>query len=433
MQFVEKYHRLIDSLVDWLTPRRLQLYPATLSVATILAWLISQFLGPGLIDGAKTIIGYDFSAFYTAGFFLLNGRLSQLYDPYAQLAFQRSLVAPYFTDKLQFFVSPPFVVPLYVPFVLLGYLPGLCLWWGMGLFALFWSLRCLRSELFPSHSWPISRLLLASFTFYPTLIWFFSAQSSTLVLLVYCLFFVQLRRGGDFWAGVLLGLLVYKPTLAIGLGLVLIFKWRWRALLGGFISAGLWVGAGLLAFPEMMLTYVRQSSVLLRGAMGDIWVGQSLNEFSLLLLENVWKPGATYLAGLLTCAAIVFLGLAWRRVDWRPGTRSWDFAMAMTVPLGFLISPHLYVYDVVLFLLPLAIVWSYYPHGTAGYALDKGPILAWTAMFYVTEFVYVYFAYFQYQLTSLMGWPPVALQIAPIVMAGWVWVVYQSGRENAIS
>ncbi len=421
----KKYQTAITSIVNALTPQRLRLYPASLALMMFAVWLWSQLSAPGLIDSAKTIIGFDFSAFYTAGSFLLQGRLAQLYDPLLQLAFERALVAPALTDKFHYFVSPPFTVPLYVPFVLLGYLPGLFLWWGLGLLALAGSLHLLRNEMLKAESVSTLRLFLASFTFYPTLMWFFAAQSSALILLVYTLFFINLRRGRDFYAGLALGLLVYKPQLALGLGLLLLFKFRWRALLGAAVSAGAWVGAGFVFFPQVMIDYIRQSASMLRGSMGDIWVGQSLNEFSLLLLESSWKLGATALSVALVTLAVMALWLAWRRIDWQPGTRRWDFSFAATVALGLLISPHLYVYDVMLLILPVGIIWSYTPRGTRSRPLDHGPLLAWTALLYLVEFLYIYITRPQYML---MG---AAIQVAPFVLLGWAWAVYQAGVEKA--
>ena len=382
-----QYNHAIQLFIRGLTPYRVKTYPPIFAVMMFVGWIISQLRIPGLIDSARTIIGIDFVAFFTAGSFFLQGRFAELYDPAAQLKFQQDLVAPAITDKFMFFVSPPFTVPLYIPFALGEYLTGLFLWWGVGLFALLFSLHLLRKELFQESPPSLLRLFLLSFTFYPTLFWFIDGQSTSFTLLVYIAFFVLLRRNKDFSAGLLLGLLIYKPTLALGLGAALLFKFRWRALLGCVISAGTWSLSGFVFFPAIMKIYITQSFDLLRAAIADPWGALSLHEFSLNLLGQIWKPGSTILSAVLTVGAVIMIFMFWQRTPWQPGSRAWDMTWAATIAIGLIIGQHLGVYDVMLLLPGFMILWSYYPRGTNGRLLDNGQLFAWSAIVYILGFL----------------------------------------------
>ena len=100
----------------------------------------------------------------------------------------------------------------------------------------------------------------------------------------------------------------------------------------------------------------------------------------------------------------------------------------MTTALGLLISPHLFIYDLMLLLLPLAIVWSRYPPGpgAGGRPLDGGPLLAWTAWLYIVTFWGSYLTLGELRLGAALGLPKIALQLSVPVIAGWAWLTRSS-------
>lgn len=427
------YARSVKAIVAWLTPGRLKVYPTAIAALTFAAWGVSQALGPGLTDVSKTIIGADFAAFYTGGRFFLSGRLDELYDLSAQKDFQASLVAPVIPRGFTAFINPPFTVVLYAPFAWSSYGLGLLLWWGAGLLALTLSLYLLHRELRPSSQRSIPRLLGLSFLFYPTLAWFLYGQNTAFTLLLYTLTFVMLRRGRDFTAGLTLGLLLYKPQLAIALSVVLLIKRRWRALLGGALSAGLWLGIGFTLSPAAMWEFVRLAPVL--PEFGRAWIihNWGLNSFfgfSSLLLDGFWRAGANLLTTGLTIAGLITIVAWWWRASWQPDTHNWDFRMAATLAVGLLISPHLFLYDLMLLLLPLGIVWGYYWQGAGDRPLDGGALLAWTAILYVVTFVGNYLTAAQQQLSVILGFPKMAVQLGTLVIAGWAWLIARLAQQR---
>jgi len=440
----EAQTRIIAPMVGWLTPKRVRVYP-TLLILGVLVYLTWQ-TGLALWLGLPYYLtgGLDFMAFYTGGRFFLEGRLADLYDFSAQRAFQASLLAPVVSKARSPFINPPFTVALYAPFALGSYGLGLLLWWGAGLLAFTLSLRLIRQTLLPPSGPSTGRLFLTSFLFFPTLAWFLYGQSTALTLLLYTLTFVLLRRERDFTAGLALGCLLYKPQLAVALGVMLLVKRRWWALLGGALSAGLWLVIGFALSPAAMQEYARMSPMLfelLRSGMAPMdprwglqvhyptWGIQSFFGFAVLLLDGFWKSGADLLAAVLTLGGVLGVVFWWRRMAWQPGTRAWDFTMAATLALGLLISPHLFLYDLMLLLLPLAIVWSYYPRGTEARHLDGGPLLAWTALLYGATFVGSYLTLGELFLSTAVGLPKLAVQWSTLIIAGWAWVVSRFARN----
>ena len=421
------YAGAVEAAAAWLTPRRLRVYPAALSLGVILsaAWMSFAAVRSGV--PFFLTVGQDFKGYYTGGRFFVEGRLAELYNFEAQQAFQKSLAIP--EDKLLPFIHPPFTVILWAPFALRNYALGLLLWWAAGLLALVVSLRLLRRELMPASNVSLRRLVLLAFLFYPALAWFLYAQNTALTLLLYTLTFVLLRRGRDFAAGLALGLLLYKPQLALVLCGVLVIKWRWRALLGVALCAGLWLALGFALSPAAMREYATISpkllSLLVSASSPDskVWAVHTFYSFAVLLLGGLWPRGAEILGALLTSGGLILVATWWWSAPWQPGTRAWDMVFAATLTLGLLITPYVYFYDLMLLLVPLAIVWSYYPGGQEGRALDGGPLLAWTAALYVVTFAGNFLSAAAWPLSASFGLPRIALQVSVPVIAAWAWLV----------
>jgi len=427
---------MVEKTVGWLTPERIELYPMAISITTWLLWGISILLGSGLTDISGQVIGADFLSFYNGGKFFLSGRTPDLYNLSALIEFQKGVVAPSPLKGIYVFTNPPFNSVLYAPFSLGSYATGLLLWWGAGLLVLALSLHLLHQELKPLSHLPTGRLFWISFLFFPTIAWFLFGQNTALSLLVYTMTFVMLRRQRDLEAGMALGLLFYKPQLAIAMAVMLLFRWRWRALIGMALTVSAWIGAGFAISPEAMREYVRLAPRLMEFMrlhdLNPTWGDHSFYAFSTLLLDGFSRRGADLLAFLLIAGGVGRVALLWAHTCWRPGTRTWDLTLAATLALGLLISPHLFLYDLMLLLLPLAILWSCYPQGTGDRLLDGGHLLFWTAALYIITFAGSYLSLAQMQLSAALGLPRMAVQLSVPVIIGWVWVIVRMARDPAV-
>lgn len=421
------YPRVVQAIVGWMTPKRRRIYPAAVVLAAVIpaAWLSYTAVRSG--TPFLLTVGQDFKGYYTGGRLLVEGRTANLYDFEAQREVQEGLAIP--GGGLLPFIHPPFSTLLWAPFALDGYAGGLLFWWAAGLMALATALRLLWRALPLPGIRGMGHLMLLSILFYPTLDWFLYGQNTALTLLLYALFFVLLRRGRDLEAGAALGLLLYKPQLAVAPALALLVGRRWRALLGGALTSGLWLAAGFVISPEAIQDYLRLSPRLLELELSldvvgsKLWAVHSLYAFAVMLVGGFWPQGADLLGPLLTTAGAIAVCVVWWRTPWRPATPAWDFRFAATFALGLVISPYVFRYDLMLLLVPLAIVWSHFPQGTAGRPLDGGPLLAWTALLYGAAFASSLLSAAQLQLSAALGLPSFAIQLSVPVILGWAWVV----------
>ena len=436
------YH-LVGTVIAWLTRERLRIYTFAIAFLTALTWGVTQYLGPGMTNLTGAILGGDFLGFYTGGKFYLAGRMADLYNLNAILAFQESIVYPLRYTKVHHFLYPPFTAAFYSLFSRAGYLEGLTLWLALGLTLLFASVCLVRSELEPLHIYSPARLFLGSFLFVPTLQWLINGQNTALSLFLYVAFFVMLRRGRDLSAGFALGLMLYKPQLALALGLVLLLKQRWRAIVGVVLGSLAWIITGILTsaaamknyleIMHLLPNYLRFNPAIETGTIPSPWAVNSFFGFATLLLDNIWVTGANILFLLLSIGGILALIFIWRGIAWKPGNREWDLSMAGTVVLGLLLSPHLHIYDLMLILLPFAIILSYYADGSPERVLDAGPLLFWSALLYVTCFVGNLLAFGQVELFALMGLPRFGVQLSVVVMLGWVAAVVCARRSYSLA
>jgi len=426
-------------VAGFITPDRARTYPAAVGAAVIAIWIASLALGPGITDVTSNIIGGDFAAFYTAGRFFLDGRTAELYDLVAQRDYQAELVAPAITMEIHPYVNPPFTVLMYAPFAVPRYLTALTWWWSAALAAMAISLKSLRREMLPGGAVSLWRMVAATLLFFPTIMCFVYGQNTALTLLIYTMTYVWLRRGWDYQAGFALGLLFYKPQLMIAVGIVLLVKWRWRALVGMTAGAALWSALGFLILPESMAEYAVLSPKLfhyLRGTTETFgletnypsWGLHSFFGFSVLLLDGLSVRAANVLAITLTGGAALAVAAAWRRTPWNAGSKPWDLMMAATLAIGLLISPHLFMYDLMLLVLPMFIVIAVLRRERAEALLDGGEVLATTGLLYAACFVSSFIAKLMWDISQGLGLPRLSIQISIFAVVAWVWCVYRKAR-----
>ena len=107
-----------------------------------------------------------------------------------------------------------------------------------------------------------------------------SNQMVSLLLMI--AIFLSLKRGHDGAAGVLLGLQLFKPQLAIAIFVVLAFKRRWRALAGFGAVALLWALLSMLFVSGgALVDYLQVIPTLARLAFVEGFPLPYLSQFSL--------------------------------------------------------------------------------------------------------------------------------------------------------
>ena len=161
-----------------------------------------------------------------------------------------------------------------------------------------------------------------------------------------------LNRNRDLPAGLLLSLLILKPSQGLPL-LLLIGVWflsrgNIRAIVGMLVGCLALLISGLLYDPQWIQKFVSNSAgVSARTA------GEQSNVFSFANLACVNQGSCGWIAGII--AALIILGVGsyflWRnRSNWN----DWQ-ALSLIIPLGFLTAPYAWSYDQLLYIIP--IVW----------------------------------------------------------------------------
>jgi hypothetical protein len=124
--------------------------------------------------------------------------------------------------------------------------------------------------------------------------------------------------------------------------------------------------------------------------------------------------------GVIFCAGVVATAAApWLRVEWRPRSRDWDLRMAATLTFGVIASPHLFVYDLTLLVLPLFIVASRISGAAHGLPLDGGPTLRAAAMVWACGLVGPVLSLAQEQLTRRLFGFSAIVQVGVPAMLMW--------------
>jgi alpha-1,2-mannosyltransferase len=209
----------------WLTAARIRAYSLILIALSVLALGAMVATSKGLNDYQGRPLGTDFSNVYAAGKYVLEGKPAAPFDPPSQHKKEQEI----FGEKTPFYGwhYPPIFLFLAAALALLPYLGALAMW-QLSTLALY--LISIRAIL------PRSEIWLAALAFPAVLINIAHGHNGFLT--------AALIGGGLYLldrkpiiAGILFGLLIYKPQFGVLIPLALAAGGYWRA----FIAAGVTV------------------------------------------------------------------------------------------------------------------------------------------------------------------------------------------------
>jgi len=285
-------------------------------------------------------VGGDFVSFYAAGQLVMQGAGRQLYDARSQWRAQReALRAPEYPNFCPF-PYPPTLAVAEAPLSLLPFVPAYLAHVGLCLAAILAGLRLLRPALRRlAPFWGTAASLAA--LFYPLTVSVTCGQNTAFSFLLMCAFFAGLRSQRDLRAGIALGLLAFKPQMALLLGLAMVAAGRWRVVgaaaavgVGHYVLGAIVVGpdwpARMLALLDAFweLNTAQHTSL-------SISLPAVLHGLSPAALRNVLLLGV---CGLLCLSCVV----GWRGAAPGGGISG---PLAMTVSATLLIGPHALWYD----------------------------------------------------------------------------------------
>jgi hypothetical protein len=222
----------------WLSRERIRLVAVAVLVASLagLVWLAAT--SDGLNDAQGRPLGTDFSNVYAAGTYVLDGEPAAPFDPARQLERERAIfgaATPFFGWHY-----PPYFLGLAALLAAMPYWLALLVWQASTLGLYLWAMRGVvgRAE-------PLWLLLALAFPAVVINIGQGHNGFLTAALMTGALLLLDRR---PVVAGILIGLMAYKPQFGLLLPLVLAASGRWRVFIAAAVTVALMTLAVTLAF-----------------------------------------------------------------------------------------------------------------------------------------------------------------------------------------
>jgi arabinofuranan 3-O-arabinosyltransferase len=286
--------------------------------------------------------GDDFVNYWSAAWLTLHDRVAEIYDIHAFHAFEQTVAGP--TLSGYHYSYPPVMLLLSAPIALIPYVPALFVWLTASWYAFY---RVLKAAM------PGDHVLLFALATPAVLINAVGGQNGTLTAALLGGGLVLLERR-PYLAGVLFGLMVYKPHLAILLPVALAAGRKWRTFFATAATAGLLLGASVLAFgPETWAHYLRLANVLRHVILEESGVvHRMVSVFVALRPLGVSVDTAYAIQAAFALVACVAVAVTWFK-DTPAGIK---YAVLL---LGTcLTTPYLQDYDLVFGALVVAWLWQ---------------------------------------------------------------------------
>jgi alpha-1,2-mannosyltransferase len=328
----------------WLTADRATAYCRVIGAVCLaaavggLSW--SLLVTGGLIDPAGRPLGTDFVSFYAASELALGGQPAAVYAMADHAAAQQRAVGPV-ADYFAFFY-PPIYLLLVLPLATLPYAPALILWLGATGFAYWRAIGALLGRHGPSLAVLAFPALLANAG---------HGQNAALSAALFGFAAFQMDRRPAL-AGLCIGLLAYKPQLALLAPFILAAGGRWRTILAAAATVIAVAAATWLAFGTATWTAFLAQAPLASTALAEEMVGSEkmVSVFAAIRMLGGGASTAFAVQACATAAVAIVVCHAARRAD---GAAT-GAMLAAAAPLA---SPFVLDYDLLVIAVPLA--WTF--------------------------------------------------------------------------
>jgi hypothetical protein len=327
---------------DWLTAARARRYSLILLGFAAIAGAGWIALSHDLVDRSGKPIGTDFSSFYTAGALALEGRAGDAYNMALHYARERQLFGP--DTPFYSWLYPPNFFLLAAPLALLPYALALAAWQGLSLMLYLAVIGAILHAARQEHG-VIGRLWLPVAAAFPAVfINLGHGQNGFLSAALLGAALVALPRR-PLVAGVLFGLLSYKPQFALVIPFALVAGGQWRTIVSAAVTVIVLVGAstalfGVDAWTAFLASAETSRKVLLEE--GNVGFEKQQSAFAAVRL---WGGGLT--AAYLAQTTITVLTVGTTAWVWH-SSRDHTSKAALLIAATALASPHILDYDLML-------------------------------------------------------------------------------------
>jgi hypothetical protein len=200
-----------------------------------------------------------------------------------------------------------------------------------------------------------------SLTWFPIFAAISFGQNSLLSLFLFSLTYWLWKKDKYIAAGLVSSLLLFKPQLILGIGLLWLLDWRksWKSLLGLAAGGATLAGLCFWLLPDASRAYLYLARNYLPGLIYQdqfpLLHMHSLRGFWILLF-----PGNRWLAeGLSLILSII--GIFAFFYFWKKFRTNKDLLFAGAICLTIWITPHAMIYDWSILIIPAIIFWQAFP------------------------------------------------------------------------
>jgi hypothetical protein len=335
---------------DFLTRERMALWSAGLILGLVLSVLYLAVTADGLNDYAGRPLGTDFSNVYAAGVAAAHGDPAAPFDAHRQLAAERAIFGP--DTPFYGWHYPPFFLFVAAALAQLDYIPALIVWQGGSLLLYLGAMGLLiRRSAAPAMI--RDRLWLGlALGFSAVFVNLIHGQNGFLTTALFAAGLALLDER-PFLAGILLGLLCYKPQFGVLIPLVLAATGRWRCFGAAAVTVACLVMAAIASFGWQVWPAFMDSMTLTRTVVleqGNTGFHKMQSVFAWMRLWN----GSVLLAYSAQIAIAVTVTFALVGI-WRSSLAA-GYKKAALCIAALLVTPYCMDYDLMLLAPAIALV-----------------------------------------------------------------------------
>jgi glycosyl transferase family 87 len=295
----------------WLTRERMRLIALAVLVAGLAGTIFVVATSDGPIDRFGRPLGTDFSNVYAAGTFVLDGHPAAPFDPPQQYAREQAIFGA--ATPFYGWHYPPFFLGLAAVLALMPYWLALLVWQGATFALYLGTIRAIAASggraAAGHHLW---WLLAAPFP--AVFVNLGHGHNGFLTAALIGAALAQLDRR-PVVAGVLIGLLAYKPQFGVLIPLVLAVSGRWRAFAAAAATVAALALAVTLAFGTEVWTAFLAASEFTRTIVleqGETGWHKIQSVFSVVRMWGGGVPLAYAAQAAVTLAVAAALAWLWR-------------------------------------------------------------------------------------------------------------------------
>ncbi len=297
----------------WLTRERVRLVALAVLIATVLGTLFLVATSDGLNDRFDRPLGTDFSNVYAAGTYVLDGDAAAPFEPARQHAREQTIfgrATPFYGWHY-----PPFFLGLAGLLALMPYVLALAVWQGVTLILYLWATRAIVFSSPAPLQGEIAKLwLLLALAFPAVFINLGHGHNGflTATLITGALLLLDRRPA---LAGILIGLLAYKPQFGVLIPLVLALSGRWRVFIAATATVAVLMLAVTLAFGVDVWTAFLASTKFTRSVVLEQGNTGWYKIQSVFSVVRMWGGGislAYAVQGAVALLVTIALGWLWR-------------------------------------------------------------------------------------------------------------------------